>query len=150
MAMVMFAVRLLSGVPSLPEALIDRATALLPLPIFEALFSALGAWAKPLLVASLAIAQVILLGILGALWLSWRSAWGQGRKPRGFTLGLSLLLWAGALALAPAREFGLAISWLPSFLAYGLFLVLLPQRRLCPAGDVAGGARSDSERAGQH
>ena len=128
----MFAARLLLGVPSLPEALMDRATAVLPLPLFGALISALGAWAKPLLVASLAVAQVFLLGILGALWFSWRSAWGQGRRLWGFTLALSLLLWAGALALAPAREFGLAISWLPSFLAYGLVLVLLPQRRLLP------------------
>ncbi|HLE02397.1 MAG TPA: hypothetical protein VI877_02765, partial [Dehalococcoidia bacterium] len=49
MAAVMFAVRLVFGVSSLPEALVDWATAVLPLPLFESLLSALGAWAKPLL-----------------------------------------------------------------------------------------------------
>jgi len=132
MAAVMFAVRLVFGVSSLPEALVDWATAVLPLPLFESLLSALGAWAKPLLVVSLFIAQVVLLGILGALWLLWQSTWGKERNLWGFGLGLSLLLWAGALALAPARDFRLALSWLPPFLAYGLFLVLSPQRRLLP------------------
>ncbi|HLE02006.1 MAG TPA: hypothetical protein VI877_00770, partial [Dehalococcoidia bacterium] len=132
MAAVMFATRLVFGVSSLPEALVDWATAVLPLPLFESLLSALGAWAKPLLVVSLLIAQIMLLGILGALWLLWRATWGKERKLWGFGLGLSLLMWAGALALAPARDFRLALSWLPSFLAYGLFLVLSPQRRLLP------------------
>src|SRR3990172_10356137 len=132
MAAVMFATRLVFGVSSLPEARVDWATAVLPLPLFESLLSALGAWAKPLLVVSLFIAQVVLLGILGALWLLWQSTWGKERNLFGFGLGLSLLMWAGALALAPARDFRLALSWLPSFLVYGLFLVLSAQRRLLP------------------
>ena len=87
-------VRLVTGAPSLAEAVAERITLILPLPIFDALLAVLGPIAKPLLVVVIAVA-VIVLGAAGG----WLAARQTARAPVA-AAGLAVALGVASLALA--------------------------------------------------
>ena len=87
-------VRLLSGAPSLAEAVAERVTLILPLPIFDALLGILGPIAKPLLVVVIAVA-VIALGSAGG-WIAARLTARRGVA----AAALALTLGAASLGVA--------------------------------------------------
>ena len=83
-ALVTLALRALFGILSPPELLIAPVTAVMPPALFELALNALEFAAKPLLVATLLVAQVLLAGLVGAGYERLRSAdqdhqnWLQG------------------------------------------------------------------------
>ena len=147
MLAVMLFVRVILGIPSLPEMLADAVTQIVPLPVFSALLGALENNAKPLLLAGILLGHLIMGMVLG---LVYARVWGGSSLGSSRRLGL-LVPWSGGLLLAallwllavlavmPAAGAGflgvssrpgpvsMALSTLASSLAFGVALVIFFQ-----------------------
>lgn len=128
----LYAIRNLSGAPTLTDLLADRFTAIVPLSVFALLLAWLENAAKHLLNLTLILGQVIAGGVGGALFFRLALA-GPALWLAGFVLalGLWLVLGIALLPLAGAGPFGTAApagagpimsALLVATLAYGLGL----------------------------
>ena len=138
--LVMLAARLAAGVPTIPELLLDFSTRLIPPAIFSFVLDLLLFAAKPLLVGTLAVGQLLLCGGLGALyeWLlgARTPVTVAQRQSLGIIFGAAMwvVLCAGLLPLTGAGWFGSSLpigpvavsaTLLSAALVYGLCLAVL-------------------------
>ncbi len=134
---VMLAFRLVTGGLTVPEAMVDAVTAIVPLHIFSATLEALGAWAKRLLVVGLTLGLFLGGGLVGTAWYWARNRIGAPLNGRHRTTAvvLGLVLWLTAMfLLLPASRRGafalsvspwpaaMVFSWLASTMAFALVL----------------------------
>ncbi|MBI2910928.1 MAG: molybdopterin-dependent oxidoreductase [Chloroflexi bacterium] len=107
-----FLLRLLVGVPTLPELAGEALIELTPKPIFSLILERLLFLAKPLMFVTLLVGMVVIGGLLGAGYARWirrAERWGTGR-----TLLFGLGLWAVTqMLLLPAVGGGAAGALLP-------------------------------------
>ncbi|MDQ3880311.1 MAG: molybdopterin-dependent oxidoreductase, partial [Chloroflexota bacterium] len=92
-----FVVRLVTGVPSLPEVVAERVTLVMPLQLFDALLSVLGPLAKPLLVAVIAIGVLIAGGVAGWLAARWIATPRTAAVLLGAVVGVASVALAGLI-----------------------------------------------------
>jgi len=105
-AVVMLALGPLAGVPVPLQLISDRLTILIPLDIFGAILGSLESQAKPLALAGVIIAQVLLGGVVAVL--AARLA-RRGVSPGVLFLGLTAATWAVlAFVVAPLGAIGIA------------------------------------------
>ena len=140
-AMVFFtvAIRLLGDTLSITELAADRFTELLPSAVLDFLLETLTFSAKPLMFAGILIAQVLLGGALGALYVRMVSRWPSSESGELLrSIGFGVILWfLSMLALVPwfgGGVFGTGVpgdpTWfilasLGAFVVYGWSLGLL-------------------------
>ncbi|MDO8688625.1 MAG: molybdopterin-dependent oxidoreductase [Dehalococcoidia bacterium] len=158
MLAVMLFIRIVLGIPSLPEMLADVFTRIIPLSIFSALLGALESNAKPLMLVGILLGHLIMGMLLG---LVYARVWGRSSLRSSERLGLlgpwsgglllAALLWlmallvvmptggAGLLGLAGRPgPVSLALSTLASSLAFGVALVTFFQGMLAVRSDTSG------------
>ncbi len=93
--------RAVAGVPTPTEVFGDRATVLVPLPLFSALLQIFGSNAKHIYFGSLVVLQTLLVAAWGVAYWSLRLRWRGARRTSVLT-GRPALVGAGLEALALA------------------------------------------------
>src|SRR5438105_4194336 len=143
---VVFALRIVAGVPTLPDAAADAFTLVVPGALFGFLLDRLQALGRPLLVTSFAAALVLLGALAGALA---DAAPASPRRPLVVAAGLSLLTLPFA-ALATVNGAAIALVTVLQWLAFAALCELAlargtrvtdaTRRRLVYGAGVFGGA----------
>jgi DMSO/TMAO reductase YedYZ molybdopterin-dependent catalytic subunit len=93
--------RAVAGVPTPTEVFGDRATVLVPLPLFSALLQIFGSNAKHIYFGSLVVLQMLLVAAWGVAYWSLRLRWRGARRTSALA-GKPALVGAGLEALALA------------------------------------------------
>lgn len=83
-SLLMFLLRHIRGIPSLPEILVDRSTLFVPLSIYKIFILKLGSLAKPVFLISFLLVQLAIGGFLALVW-----RWGQEKLFPGIKTDLS-------------------------------------------------------------